>query len=177
MGSRVKPTMGARHRARLVTLAFVRHGDDVLLIRHPEDSPRFAGQWNGVGGHVETGEGIHAAARRELAEESGLHVPALRLRVVIHESGLEGDAFVVFVFAGESATRTLRPAHGHELSWQPLDGLLDLPLVHDVPRLLPHVFAEGDPVFLVETYDGGDRNLAMAIDGPSGDARERGADR
>jgi 8-oxo-dGTP diphosphatase len=168
------------HRARLVTLAFVRHGDALLLIRHPESGKRFAGQWNGVGGHVEPGEGVRAAARRELHEEAGVDAPGLRLRAVIHESGLQGEAWLVFVFAGEAASRALRPAPGHEVAWHPLSALPS-PLVHDVEELLPHVLAEGDPVFLTETYDGGDARLSLELDeGPRGEAgrpRARGEHR
>lgn len=153
------------HRVRLVTLAFVRHDDALLLIRHPEPGARFAGQWNGIGGHVEAGEGVRAAARRELREEAGVDVPELRLRVVIHESGLLGEAWLVFVFTGEAATRTLHPAPGHEVAWHPL-GALPRPLVHDVEVLLPHVFREGDPVFLTESYDGGDVRLTLELDAP-----------
>lgn len=165
------------HRARLVTLAFVRHADELLLLRHPESAHRFPGQWNGVGGHVEAGEDVRAAARRELREEAGLEVPDLRLRAVIHESGLLGEAWVVFVFAGESDTRSLYPAPGHEVAWHRLEAVPALPLVHDVELLLDHLFASGDPVFLVEAYDGGDRRLALRLDAPepgAGTTRARG---
>jgi len=157
------------HRARIVTLAFVRQGDALLLIRHPDTSPRFAGQWNGIGGHVEAGEGVCTAARRELREEAGVEASDLRLRVVIHESGLQGEAWLVFVFAGEAPTRALRPAPGHEVAWHPLSAL-PRPLVHDVEILLPHVLAEGDPVFLTESYDGGDVRLTLELEGPGGEA-------
>ena len=156
--------MADRHRVRPVTLAFVRHADELLLIRHPDDARRFAGRWNGVGGHVEAGEGVLAAARRELREEAGLDVATLRLRAVIHESGFGGDAFAVFVFAGESATRTLHPAPGHEVAWHALDGVEALPLVDDVPLLLPHLFGAGDPVLLTETYDGGSRRTSRTVE-------------
>jgi len=164
-----------RHRVRLVTVAFVRSDDQLLLIRNPEESRRFAGLWNGIGGHVEAGEGVQAAARRELREEAGLDVPGLRLRVVIHESGLLGEAFVVFVFAGRSETRRLDPAPGHEVAWHPIGALDTLPLVHDVAELLPYVFADGDPVFLTEIYDGGDRRLSLVADEPQEAARAEGS--
>jgi 8-oxo-dGTP diphosphatase len=152
-----------RHSARLVTVAFVRSGDDVLLLRHPDTSDRFAGRWNGVGGHVEPGEDILDAARRELREETGLDLPGLRLRGVIHESGLLGRAHVVFVFVGESRTRRLSPAPGVEVRWQPVARLRELPLVDDVADLLPRLLAAREPIFATESYDGGDRRLVLRV--------------
>ena len=70
-----------RHQARVAVVTFLRHGDDVLLLRHAASSDRFAGRWNGIGGHVEVGENILAAARRELFEEAGVKDATLRLRV------------------------------------------------------------------------------------------------
>ena len=61
-----------RHTARLVTVSFVVHGGDVLLLRHPPGNDRFPGQWNGIGGHVEAGEDIRGAALRELREALGI---------------------------------------------------------------------------------------------------------
>jgi len=98
-----------RHSARLATVALVRSGSRVLLLRHPPGSDRFAGRWNGIGGHVEAGEGVRAAARRELREEAGLEVGALRLRGVVHETGLHGHAYVVFFFVADVASPRLAP--------------------------------------------------------------------
>jgi 8-oxo-dGTP diphosphatase len=154
-----------RHQARLVTVAFVRNGDDVLLRRHPEADDRFGGRWNGIGGHVEFGEDIRLAARRELREETGLDLPGLALRGVIHETGLLGHAHVVFLFVGESERRELRAEGGGRLVWQPLGKLGDLPLVDDVGELLPRLLAHPEPVFVTEAYDGGDGRLSMAIEG------------
>jgi len=146
-----------RHSARLVTLAFVRSGTDVLLLRHPDASDRFRGLWNGVGGHVEPGEGIRAAARRELREETGLDVEGLRLCGVIHESGLLGHAHVLFVFVGEAPGRELQPRQGLEVAWQPIERLGELPLVDDVAELLPRLWTVREPLFATEAYDGADR--------------------
>jgi 8-oxo-dGTP diphosphatase len=164
-----------RHVARLATVTFVRSGDALLLLRHGPGHDRFAGRWNGVGGHVEAGEGVRAAARRELREEAGIDVPGLRLRGVVHETGLLGHAYVVFCFVGEVAERRLRPAPGVELAWHPLERLRSLPLVDDLFDLLEAILANPEPVLAVERYDGADGRLAFAFDGapptPAGGAR------
>jgi 8-oxo-dGTP diphosphatase len=154
-----------RHSARLATVAFVRCGERVLLLRHPPGSDRFAGLWNGVGGHVEAGEGLRAAARRELREEAGLDLPDLRLRGVVHESGLTGHAYVVFFYVGEVAAPRLSPAPGVELAWHEVARLRELALVGDLHELLEALLVNSEPVLAVERYDGSDRRLAFAWDG------------
>jgi 8-oxo-dGTP diphosphatase len=154
-----------RHAARLATVAFVRCGDALLLLRHPAGGDRFPGLWNGVGGHVEAGEGIREAAQRELREEAGIEASALRLRGVIHEAGLAGHPYVVFVFAAESAGRALVARPGLELAWHPVSRLGELPLVPDVPLLLEHLFEDGEPVFLVQRFEAGDTPAELRLDG------------
>jgi 8-oxo-dGTP diphosphatase len=159
---------GERHVARLATVCFVRSGDRLLLLRHPPGSARFAGRWNGVGGHVEAGEGVRAAARRELREEAGLDVERLRLRGVVHETGLLGHAYVVFFFVGEVDEPALRPAPGVELAWHDLSRVRELPLVDDLHELLDRLLTNPEPVLAVERFDGTDRRLAFALDGEPG---------
>lgn len=157
-----------RHTARLVTVSFVCHGGDVLLLRHPTDGDRFAGQWNGIGGHVEAGEDVRAAARRELREEAGIDVADLALRGVVHESGLVGAAHVLFVFTGGVAHRDVAPAPGVTLAWHPRDALAALPLVHDVATLLPRALAAREVFFATESFDGGDACTSFRFDEPGG---------
>jgi 8-oxo-dGTP diphosphatase len=154
-----------RHRARLATVAFAVHEGRVLLKRHAAGGDRFAGLWNGIGGHVEPGEDVRLAARRELREESGIDAEGLSLRGVVHETGLLGEAYVVFLFVAPVESRALAPEAGAELCWQPLDRLAELQLVSDLPALLPRLLAAGEPVFATERYDGGDRRLELAIEG------------
>jgi 8-oxo-dGTP diphosphatase len=46
--------------------------DEVLLIFKRHGPPCVVGKWNGVGGHIEPGEGIYKAMAREFKEETGL---------------------------------------------------------------------------------------------------------
>ena len=168
---------GERHCARLATLAFVRSGDDVLLRQHSVSSDRFAGRWNGIGGHVEPGENIGAAALRELREETGLDGVSLQLRGVIHETGLGGHDYVVFLFVGHASTRTVRGEAGAALAWQSLDDLAGLPLVGDVAALLPRLLEANEPFFATERYDGGDGRVSFEIDPSAAESFPQGGAR
>jgi len=50
------------------TLVFLFNQDQVLLIRRSPNAQLFPGMYNGVGGHVERGEDVLTAARREVRE-------------------------------------------------------------------------------------------------------------
>ncbi len=155
-----------RHSARLACLVFLVRDGAVLLERRPATSDRFAGLWDAVGGHVEAGEDIEASARRELREETGLEASRLRLRGVIHESGLLGHHYVVFLFVGECGEGEARAGDGvGELAWHPVEALAALPLVPDVHVLLPRLLEARETLFVTERYDGSDVPLSLAIGG------------
>lgn len=59
----------------------------VLLIRRAGDSSAEAGKLALPGGHVHAGEPVEAAARRELAEETGIDAPVLTEVGVYHAPG------------------------------------------------------------------------------------------
>ncbi len=113
-------------------------GEDVLLVERATGAA--AGRWSLPGGHLEPGETAEAAARRELAEETGLTAGPLVL-VAVHrlsvDVGLGARRYAISVFAGRAAggVRPLaasdaRRARFHEpaaLAALPLtDGLLPL---------------------------------------------------
>ena len=68
-------------------------GDEVLLIRRGQ--PPRLGEWSLPGGRVEWGEGVEAAALRELLEETGITAELAGLVAVV--DGLFGDRHYVLI--------------------------------------------------------------------------------
>jgi 8-oxo-dGTP diphosphatase len=128
-------------------LVFLTRGDEVLLIRRADDRPVFPGQYNGLGGHVERGESVVEAARREVLEESGLEAEGLRLCAVVTIDVGENPGIQMHVFRGEAPGGDLKPSGEGALRWMTQSEALQLDLVEDIPELLPKVLAhrQGDP--------------------------------
>jgi len=148
------------HRYQVVprTLCFITHGDDLLLLCGAPDKRIWPNRYNGVGGHVEPGEDVRAAARREIREETGLSVRDLQLRGVVNipVDAQSNTGILVFLFTAAAPTREVRPSNEGTLEWVPRSRLAELDLVEDLPTLLPRVLAMGpdDPPFFAHyRYD------------------------
>jgi 8-oxo-dGTP diphosphatase len=77
---------------KITTLAYLVRGEEILLAKKKHGPRGFGvGKWNGVGGKVEAGESITAAAVREIKEEVGVDVL---------ESDLESFGANTFVYKG-----------------------------------------------------------------------------
>lgn len=154
-----------RYAAIPRVLCFLRHGERWLLIRRAPDRRLFPGLCNGVGGHVEEGEGILAAARREVMEETGLEAEDLRLVGIIHE--WEWDhGVLVFVFTGTAATTDLRPSPEGIPLWLTAEEALRQPLVPDLPQILARLIARrpDDPPFIARSTCDRDWHLEIEFE-------------
>lgn len=107
VGARVHDCVGA---------LLVRDGK-VLLGRRAADRAWLPGAWDLFGGHVEPGETPEEALRRELAEELGIHAPALQpLGCLEAEDGTWTlRVFAVTQWTGEPVNRQPRE-HAH-IQW------------------------------------------------------------
>lgn len=121
----------------LRTLCFVFSGEDVLLVQRRRDPD--AGLWNAPGGKVNLGEDPQEAAQRELEEETGLRIPLrfLGIATVIVRSTREHWA--IFLFSGRARSRAVTPSEEGPLRWASPQEMALLPLLPDIPLLLPEV--------------------------------------
>lgn len=143
------------------TLCFITHGDDILLLKRAAHKRVFPGRYNGVGGHIERDEDPQTGAVREMQEETGLDVSDVRFCGVIHvDAGAEKSGILVFVFTATATTRDFTDSDEGTLEWIPRSRTLDLPLVEDLPILLPLLFEDSPPArpfFAHASYDADDQ--------------------
>ncbi|MFV0405775.1 MAG: NUDIX hydrolase [Propioniciclava sp.] len=126
------------------TLAYVLHGDEVLMVhrifRADDDH---LGKYNGLGGKLTDTEDVVSGMQRELREEAQIEVTSWRLRGTVSWPGFGsggenwlGFIFIVDGFTGEPPDRNEEGT----LHWVPQDRLLELPLWEGDRQWLPLVF-------------------------------------
>src|SRR5512140_3219315 len=129
------------------TAIYLRRGDSYLLIKGAPTKRRWAGKYNGLGGHVERGEDVLASAQRELAEESGLIADLWLCGTVLVDAGASGGC--LYVYSGEATGGALRGSRGGQPEWVEYARVRELPAVEDLPTLLEriHGMRRGDAPF------------------------------
>jgi 8-oxo-dGTP diphosphatase len=134
-------------------LIFIRRGDLVLLLKGASGKRLWAGKYNGVGGHVEPGEDILSAARRELLEETGLTAELWLCGTMVVETG-ENPGIGIHIFCGDYSYGEPKASAEGTLEWLPFADMPDLPTVEDLPVLLGriHKMKPGDAPFHARSF-------------------------
>ncbi len=146
----------------LATLGYVisPDGASVLMVhRVGRADDQHLGKYNGLGGKLEPTEDVAAGMRRELHEEAGIEVQAMRLRGTVSWPGFgkQGEDWFGFIFVIDAFSGTVPPENAEgRLEWVPRERLLDLPMWEGDRYFLPLVFDEDPrPFHGVMPYRGG----------------------
>jgi 8-oxo-dGTP diphosphatase len=116
------------------TLCIIQDEDRLAMI-YREKRPNIH-KWNFVGGKIESGESIKAAAKREAEEETKLTIGNLQFRGIVKWNNLDG----MYVYFTNSFQGMLQSSNEGKVEWKEIDWILNSDdVVSNIPKFLPHI--------------------------------------
>jgi len=118
----------------LTNMCMLRRADGRILALN-KVSPAYPGV-TFPGGHIEPGESLTEAIRREVREETGLTLGRVAFRGVYDWLLPDGGRYLVFLYESRDFSGTLRASDEGSLSWVTEAKFLSLPLAQGMGTVL-----------------------------------------
>lgn len=141
---------------RVLNLIWNERGE-LLLLEWSEIKGEMAGWWNPPGGHIEHGEGVIEAGKREVKEETGIEVVEMLLKGVVHVSGFFGKDILLFVTECKvSSDLELVESEEGRLAWVSPAALSKMKVFEDLELIIKKVVEMKEGVFTARSqHDNG----------------------
>lgn len=134
----------------LVTLeCFVQKDGKYLMLHRNADKRIMPNVWMAPGGKREFNEGLFAAARREILEETGLTIENLRVKATgnAYLKDLKQEVFFHFVFADYAGGELHQQPEDGELKWLALEEIMELDnLLAEIKQVAKLIFDGTDQI-------------------------------
>ena len=152
-----------------VTLeCYVKRGDRYLMLHREKHKTIMPDVWMAPGGHIEFNEGLFAAAKREIKEETGLEITNLKIKATgtAYLKDLNQELFFHFVMADYLKGELLKNPEDGELVWLTPEEIQKLPtLLSELHQVLPYVFKNNDDVISYKAiYEKGNKMTEFHIE-------------
>lgn len=134
-------------QTRNVCTAFLKNGDDILLMKRSASRKIAPGYWYGVGGHLEPSEinNPQMACLREINEETGIRaedISDLQLKYIVMRRSRD-EIVVNHFFFGSTRTRSFLESDEGTLSWVAERDVLDRQFFDAIRLTLDHYLKTG----------------------------------
>lgn len=153
----------------LVTLeCFIQKDGKYLMLHRNADKRIMPNVWMAPGGKREFNEGLFAATRREILEETGLTIKNLRIKATgnAYLKDLDQEVFFHFVFADYASGELHQHPEDGELKWLTPEEIIELDnLLAEIKQVAPFIFDGSEKVISYSAvYEKGNRLSEFQIE-------------
>lgn len=145
---------------------YVKKDGKYLMLHRAENRHIMPGVWMAPGGKREIGEGLFECARREILEETGLHIKNLQIRAagIVNIEDLDLQLLVNFLTADYAGGKLKKCAEG-ELVWLAPEEILKLDnLLEELRHVLPVMFNGAEIVSFKSVYGSGNSMVEFEME-------------